>query len=1160
MAQVDSGPASISLDPQVKENEEHYMGLLVKVSLLLVSKDFPLEVQCHGAKMIKHLLEIRCEDLSRADLLNLNLALVKSPNEDHTLRTADPGEQTKHASSLLLLSVNNSSRSSAAEETVDGHAPITYFGSRTKSEYTRLIYISESDKSNLSSSSSTTSGTRSDGTRSETGSWWNSESSKSSNLSCMRSFVLPFDDQVDYDESELEVQRLMSIDMFENDEVDGDPEDQVVPKDHDDFGNRITISKKVADIVHPRMLGLDGKAYSHQVKACLLFAEHNILWEAFVIISRLRDTMYKGILPWLLNPLNVIWTQPDWESTFLSDGFGLSCLFSDGSFLKMVYNVVKFYEDELKRSIEEDFTEKQSYDTSSVSLHLFLPLLLQLLRCIHALWKAQIACNLSEELEKAKALNCEEDSQQNNARKLLDEIRECGYRIIGLCMSLNGAFDELLDCSYLTVTFIDFDSMEFRHLSKLIHLVLLPLVKSCPRKFWKEWMLNLLGPILEHCEDVLYYAWFSLLHEGRAKVSYYFGKLPGSAESIQELEHTILLQFTRDVSQIFGSSSSPELNSGLSRKYFEDVSNEKMTSFQDLESLASYSLIGYLLINGCFGRLRMSLFGYWVDDEAATKAIPFCRTLVQLAGVSKDEGLRLFVSDELLPSVIKRLDDQLPCAIRHLSCKLNVTRSDNVNRDLTILSQELYNYLSSNFCSRSQNLVAEYKDRENAADDFTCWLAKLKEDFYLKACCAAPEEFIGMEVEWNWEFEDEFRRYLPVYIDMLKEVDAMDNTLELDYLDNGFLLQKLRPEFKLKYAINDMEHPHLRTISDMRRRKFNSMIQVINHKTMFEILSKLIDLTPYIKGSNYPYSVIDHLEQNPEALPSTFDAYDVEESVHFLIDSVLHIWEPQFHPLIREGHKDLLLWIIGQLTKAKEFEDFKPLAPEVEDFLPHLRPYAMFYILTKLKTSLYTTAEVQLHMHEEYDDYLASGKLDDYIYESMRLEGNFYEKDLDSWAVPHQFSDLDHGLIKLSLKRRAAIVQIDRQVRAYLNCLRCLMEDDLRKDRLTNLMSELEAAGFFDIDNCRINWEKKHFTELVDKVSIEVFAEHSLPRHYVIRGIIDYRTITLWRDRTQRSFEQVVGEACERLTAYLPQFWRDTRHYTHNFYEIVREPLEKLFV
>ncbi|CAO2144259.1 unnamed protein product [Urochloa humidicola] len=214
----------------------------------------------------------------------------------------------------------------------------------------------------------------------------------------------------------------------------------------------------------------------------------------------------------------------------------------------------------------------------------------------------------------------------------------------------------------------------------------------------------------------------------------------------------------------------------------------------------------------------------------------------------------------------------------------------------------------------------------------------------------------------------------------------------------------------------------------------------------------------------------------------------------------------------------------------------------------------MLYIATNLKTSLYAVAEVQLHLHEEYDDYLASGKLDDYIYKAMSLEGNFYEKDLDIWAVPHKFSDLDHDLIKLSLKQRAAIVQIDHQVRTYLNCLRCLMEDDLLKGRLANLISELEAAGFFDIDNCHLNWEKPCFIELVDKVSFEVFGEHSLPRHYIVRGIIDYRAIS-GRDRTRRiSFDQVVGEACDRLTAYLPQFWRDTRHYEHNFYDIVREP------
>jgi hypothetical protein len=41
---------------QVRDDKECYMPLLVQVSLLLVSKDFPLDVQCHGAKMIKVIL------------------------------------------------------------------------------------------------------------------------------------------------------------------------------------------------------------------------------------------------------------------------------------------------------------------------------------------------------------------------------------------------------------------------------------------------------------------------------------------------------------------------------------------------------------------------------------------------------------------------------------------------------------------------------------------------------------------------------------------------------------------------------------------------------------------------------------------------------------------------------------------------------------------------------------------------------------------------------------------------------------------------------------------------------------------------------------------------------------------------------------------------
>ncbi|KAL6890195.1 hypothetical protein ACP4OV_008958 [Aristida adscensionis] len=1142
MTQVESAPASISIDPQVKEDEEGYMGLLVKVALKLVTKDYPPEVQCHGAKMIEHLLTFRCEELSSADLLNLKVELVKFPDEDHTLRaTANSSEQNKHRNNLLLLSANNNLRSLAAEEYVDDPLTVPYFESRTKSDFVSAQRRLIPDESVHGSSSSSNNSS----TRSESSFGFASESSKNNNLSFMRS-GLSSDAQVDYDESELEIKGLMLIDTSDNNEVDDCVEDQVGPEDHKDFGNRIAVSKKIADIIHPQMLGFDGKADSNQVKGCLFLAEHNILCQALAIMAHFRSSMYKGIFPLLFDPLNIIWNQPEWKSTFLCDGFGLSCLFSDSHFLKIVHSVVKFCESELTRSIEEEFTDFVP------PVHLFLPLLLQLLRCIHALWKHQISCNLFEELEIAKMLsNDEEDSQLHETRELLEQIRERGYNIIGLSMSLDGAFTEILDSSSFGIAFIDLDSMEFRHLSKLIHLIFLPLVKSCRREFWKEWMLNLLGPVLRHCENVLYYAWFSLLHQGRAEVSYYFGKLSGSAENMEKLEQTILLEFTREVSQLCGNLCSPR----LSPEYFEDPSDKNIIAFQDPESMFPNSLIWYLLVNDCFGCLRMSLFGYWVDDEAATKAIPFCRTLIWLAGVSKDKRLRLFISDELLPSVIKRLDDQLPCATKHLICKLNSSISDGVNKDLTVLCQELYNYLSSNPCAQIQDLVLEYMDRNNAADNFGPWFAKLKEEFRVKARNAAPKKFKEGEVKWNWEFEDELGRYIPVYIDILLEVDAMDDTSEPNYLDWEDVLQKLKPEFRSKYAIKSAEHPHLRTISYMQRRKFNSTTRIRNDKKMCEILSILITLTPYIKGSDSFFSVIERLEQRLSA----FDSYDVEKSVDVLLDSVLYIWEPQFHPLIREAQKDLLLWVIGQLTSAKEFNHFQPLAPDPEDFPLHLKPYAMSYIATKLKTSVYALAEQQLHLHEEYDDYLATGKLDDYIYQSMSSENCFSRKDVDSLAVPQQFSILDHDLINLSLKRRAAIMQIQRQVHTYLNCMSGLFEDKLLKDRLTILMNKLEAEGFFDTDSCLLDWGKKCFTELVDEFNNAVFAKYCLPMHYVIRGIIDCRTILLCRDGTRQSFDQVVGEACNRLTSYLPQFWRDTRHYKHYFYDIVQKPLEKAY-
>jgi hypothetical protein len=87
----------------------------------------------------------------------------------------------------------------------------------------------------------------------------------------------------------------------------------------------------------------------------------------------------------------------------------------------------------------------------------------------------------------------------------------------------------------------------------------------------------------------------------------------------------------------------------------------------------------------------MSLFGYFVDDEATSKAIPFLRSLIHLA-TTDDMSLRLFIVDDLLPSIVRRLDNQLTCAIQCQRHKLNPGAADSAGKDLVVLCQQLYNY------------------------------------------------------------------------------------------------------------------------------------------------------------------------------------------------------------------------------------------------------------------------------------------------------------------------------------------------------------------------------------------------------------------------------------------------------------------------------------
>jgi exportin-5 len=259
--------------------------------------------------------------------------------------------------------------------------------------------------------------------------------------------------------------------------------------------------------------------------------------------------------------------------------------------------------------------------------------------------------------------------RKDKTKALLEGTRPRVYNVLGMCASVEGAYSELLD----SLTVQDFltnyiGPMELRHLAKVIRLVAIPLVKNCPCKFWKPWMVDFLGPILRECEYRLDFISFDLLHKGGTGKPYFYGKLVGSDTQIKESEQKLLLAFTRQVWDLLRVLALTE---------------------QNMES-ASSSLLSFLLRPDCFRRMRMSLFGYFVDDETTKKAIPFCRSLTLIA--IDDMSVRHSIVNDLLPCLIQCLDNQLPCAIQRLRRKLGSSTTASASKDLEALCEEWYNH------------------------------------------------------------------------------------------------------------------------------------------------------------------------------------------------------------------------------------------------------------------------------------------------------------------------------------------------------------------------------------------------------------------------------------------------------------------------------------
>ncbi|KAJ3669542.1 hypothetical protein LUZ60_011492 [Juncus effusus] len=442
----------------------------------------------------------------------------------------------------------------------------------------------------------------------------------------------------------------------------------------------IRISKAADKSLLPHMKGIADTMGYLQAEGKLQRGEHNVLCEAFLVMSSSAGIQQQQeVLAWLLEPLSKMWTPLEWQNAYLSDQFGLVRLCTEPSnsqFMWSIYHNVTFFEKALKRSgIKKSALVSVPKSMHPMASHLswILPPLLRLIRAIHALWSQPVSQTLPQEMQGAKSMssveqssllgessvkiNTEGESKENDIRNWLKGTRDSGYNVIGLSATIGEPFYRSADPSTLALSLTEnIQSMEFRHIRQLIHLVLVPIVKNCPVDLWETWVVSLLHPLFLHCQLALSCSWAGLVQEGRAKLPDNLGNLSGLELKVEVMEEKLLRDLTREVCSLLSAIAS--LNTGLPSLDQLGTNRGDQSSLKDLQSCASTSLVAFLLLHKDQAipalRLTLSVLTY-TDGDAVTKLIPFCQSLVLLAVATNNAELRQFVTKDLFLAVIQGL-------------------------------------------------------------------------------------------------------------------------------------------------------------------------------------------------------------------------------------------------------------------------------------------------------------------------------------------------------------------------------------------------------------------------------------------------------------------------------------------------------------------------
>ncbi|GAB2277547.1 histone deacetylase [Dionaea muscipula] len=486
----------------------------------------------------------------------------------------------------------------------------------------------------------------------------------------------------------------------------------------------IRIAKAAEKSLLPHMKGIADTIAYLKDEGRLLRGEHNLLGEGFLIIASAAGVeQQKEALAWLLQPLSKPWMEQDWQNSYLSDPPGLVRLCYT-PLMWSVFHTVTFFERALKRSRVKNSNVQGSTTASLTLLHpiashfsWMLPPLLKLLRAMHSLWSPPVSQALPGDMKAAMSMSEVEctsllgevhqkvhrgalafadgslndmnkevyvEHTETDIRNWLRGIRDSGYSVLGLSTTVDDAFFKCLDVHTVVIALIEnIESMEFRHMKQLIHLVVIPLVKSCPSNLWEIWLEKLLQPLLHRAQQALSRSWFSLLNEGRAKVPDVNSIVAGMDLKVEVMEEKLLRDLTREVCTLLSVIASPALNSGLpSIDHSGHVNRIDATSLKDLDAFASSSMVSFLLKhkNLALPALQICLEALkWTDAESMSKISSFSGVIVVLAILSSNVELREFVCRDLFYAIIQGLA---------------LESNAFVSADLVALCREIFIYLS----------------------------------------------------------------------------------------------------------------------------------------------------------------------------------------------------------------------------------------------------------------------------------------------------------------------------------------------------------------------------------------------------------------------------------------------------------------------------------